>query len=1297
MVPGEPGGLDRIPNGEMTGVGADFLTGGGEMGARIRAFDWAAHPLGLPEQWPPALRTVVRLMLTTQHPTVIFWGPALHCLYNDALAQSLGPERHPALLGAPAREALADSWAIVGADLESVLAGEGSVFREDQPVTVPRRGRPEAVYWTYSFSPIDSLADGAVAAHTDGSAAIGGVLALCTETTGRVREHARRAAERDRQHRMFEQAPGFIMVTRGPAHLVEFVNDAHRALFGSEEWVGRTLRGAFPGLEGQDFVEQIDRVFETGESYTAEGVAVHYRRTAGGPEETRYLSFIFAPVHDDGGRVSGVFCEGFDVTGIRQAERRHAVLAELGDRLRELDDPEAIAFAAAETLGRALDVSRAGYGTIDKAAETITIGRDWNAPGVQTLSGVLHFRDYGSYIEDLKAGRTVVVPDARLDPRTAATAASLEGITARAFVNMPVTEQGGFVALLFLNHAETRSWTQEELALIRDVAERTRTSVERRRAEQALRVNEARLRFLDALGSATAEARDADAVMAVTTRMLGEHLAVSDCAYADMEADQDMFNIRGDWHVPGMASIVGRYSLTSFGSLAVANLRAGKPLIVNDNVAELGDDGARAFLDIGIRATLCMPFVKEGRLTALMAIHHARPHRWSEAELGLLREVTDQSWAHIERVRAEAALRESEARLRLAMEGARIGTWDWDLEARQGSMSARTAAMIGADPDAPVTRDLIFRLLHPDDRDWVAAAYRRSIDSGEAFSAEYRLCREDGALCWISARGVVQKDERGRAKRITGTVRDVTARRRAQEALHALNETLEQQVARRTAERDRMWRLSGDVFLVIGLRWDVRALNPAVTALLGYTPEEVLGDRFSRYFHPDDLRAVSEGIRAAARGPVRDVIGRVRAKDGRWRHFAWSAAPAEGEAYVIGRDVTEELEQRAELERAQDALRQAQKVESLGQLTGGVAHDFNNLLTPIIGGLDLLRRGAGTGPREQRLIGGALESAERARTLVQRLLAFARRQPLQPGPVDLAELILGMQALIESTCGPQIDVVVSVEEGLPPALADPNQIEMAILNLSVNSRDAMPDGGRLTLTARREAVERDHASGLAPGAYVSLSVADTGCGMDADTMARAIEPFFSTKGIGKGTGLGLSMVHGLALQLGGSMQLQSIPEMGTRVELLLPVANGAAEVRSSGPVGQQSEASGLVLLVDDEPSVRASTAALLADLGYSVKEVESGRDALAYLDAAHADYVVTDHLMPSMTGSELAERVRQRFPAMPVLIVSGYAELDGISPDLPRLAKPFRQDELAASMAALDAKGGHLPAKARRT
>jgi PAS domain S-box-containing protein len=377
------------------------------------------------------------------------------------------------------------------------------------------------------------------------------------------------------------------------------------------------------------------------------------------------------------------------------------------------------------------------------------------------------------------------------------------------------------------------------------------------------------------------------------------------------------------------------------------------------------------------------------------------------------------------------------------------------------------------------------------------------------------------------------------------------------------------------------------------------------------------------------------------------------------------------------------LEQRVEertreLVETQEALKQSQKLEAMGSLTGGVAHDFNNLLTPIIGSLDMLHRRQIGGEREQRLIAGALQSADRARTLVQRLLAFARRQPLRPEPVAPSALIHGMADLIGTTLGPQIRLQLDIAPALPHAIADPQQIEMALLNLAVNARDAMPGGGRLTVSAQRG--DNPAAAGLAPGAYVVIRVTDTGTGMDADTRRRAVEPFFSTKGVGRGTGLGLSMAHGLALQLGGRLTIDSNVGEGTSVALWLPAGAAAAAVRPAPGVATAAVA-GTVLLVDDEDLVRASTADMLVDLGFEVIEARSGSEALARLDEAGAiDLLVTDHLMPGMTGVELAREIVARRPGLPVLVVSGYSDAVGLAADLPRLEKPFRQADLLAAL-----------------
>ncbi|WBO21044.1 hybrid sensor histidine kinase/response regulator [Sphingomonas abietis] len=378
-------------------------------------------------------------------------------------------------------------------------------------------------------------------------------------------------------------------------------------------------------------------------------------------------------------------------------------------------------------------------------------------------------------------------------------------------------------------------------------------------------------------------------------------------------------------------------------------------------------------------------------------------------------------------------------------------------------------------------------------------------------------------------------------------------------------------------------------------------------------------------------------------------------------------------------------ERTRELVAAQEALRQAQKLEAMGQLTGGVAHDFNNLLTPIIGSLDLLQRRKIGGEREQRMITGALQSADRARTLVQRLLAFARRQPLKPEPVDAAALIIGMSELVATTCGPQVELRIDVPIGLPLAVADPHQIEMAILNLAVNARDAMPQGGRLTLSAARQSPGSDHRD-VAAGSYIVIAVADTGTGMDETTRRRAIEPFYSTKGIGRGTGLGLSMAHGLASQLGGALTLESAIGVGTTVRLWLPIS-AQTQPRATTPAIEDIPIAGVALLVDDEDSVRASTADMLAEIGFEVIEARSGAEALAHLRRrGPVDVLVTDHLMPHMTGVDLARTAVVEWPGLPVLVVSGYCDAIGIDAEFPRLEKPFRQADLAASLAAVLSK-----------
>jgi PAS domain S-box-containing protein len=1045
--------------------------------------------------------------------------------------------------------------------------------------------------------------------------------------------------------------------------------------------MGRPFFEVWP--EVREVIEPVIAAAFCGEASLYEDLPVTLHRPA---LEQAWFTFAYSPVRDDDGGVGGALCVCTETTAGVRARRRLAFLLRLEERFRSFEKPHEVIRFAQAALGEHLEVSRVGYGYLDPGERLFTTEENWTDGSVEHFNGTHDLAAFGEEIYGaLRRGEALAVENSLTDPRVGAGAAAFEGLQTRAAATVSLIKGGRFVAALYLHNREPRRWDVEEIGLIRDVAERTWSAVEQARAETELRTRERLLRFLDELARDTAAATDADEILAATTRLTAAHLGLSNCAYADMDPDEDGFTIRGNWHAPGSPSIVGHYRLADFGALAVQELSAGRPLIINDNLKEIDPHEAKTFQDIGIGATICMPLVRGERLVALMAIHDRDPHYWSDYELTVIREVTARSWAHVERVRSEAIRRDREERLRIAMDAAQMGTWDWDLITARGSWSERTLEIMGVTGAQEITPEMRYNSIHPDDRDWVGRAVAESIQTGSDFVTEYRIVRPDGDVRWVSSRGRVQMDGEGRAVRTTGTVRDVTRRRRAQEELKQLNSRLEHEVAARTAERDRMWRLSRDLFVVVGRKWDIRAINPAVERLLGYDPASLVGQNFTRFVHPDDLREAGGSIRAAANEPVGDFRARLRNKVGDWREFSWTAAPAEGEAYVIGRDITAEVERTRDLELAQDALRESQKLEALGKLTGGVAHDFNNLLTPIVGSLDLLSRAEGLSDRQRRLVGAGLESAERARTLVQRLLAFARRQPLKVGPVDVASLVGGMADLIGSTSGPHISLRVRVDAGLPPAEADINQLELAILNLAVNARDAMPEGGTLSITGALEQVDRPLDNRLRPGRYVRIGVADTGTGMDAETLARAVEPFFSTKGIGKGTGLGLSMVDGLASQLGGAMLIESRLGLGTCVNIYLPVSAAAlAAAPLDDSETAQPAASGTILLVDDDDAARTSTRELLEDLGYSVDEAGSAEQALVMLgEGRRYDAMLSDQLMPGMTGSELAARIAARWPGTPVLLVSGYADLDSISPDLPRLAKPFKRDQLRKELQAL--------------
>lgn len=506
-------------------------------------------------------------------------------------------------------------------------------------------------------------------------------------------------------------------------------------------------------------------------------------------------------------------------------------------------------------------------------------------------------------------------------------------------------------------------------------------------------------------------------------------------------------------------------------------------------------------------------------------------------------------------------------------------------------------------------------------------------------------------------------------------------------------------------------RMLGLEFAYMSLRWGCDQAVHAARASDRSAPDPTaairgaLGDSLERD-PPSDVITIANPV---GRGRVRVVFNPVAAGDDAGIVVASCAADfptatqllllkvtANQAAIAIRRwqaeqalqRLNETLEERVAVEikeriKIEEAFRQAQKMEAIGQLTGGIAHDFNNLLAVVLFNLKLLRKRLGDDAAALRLIDGAIEGAERGASLTQRLLAFARQQDLHPGAVDLAELVRGMIEMLRRSIGPLVQVETEFPKELWTAHVDANQLELALLNLVVNARDAMPDGGRLTLGARNATLAAAADSALAAGDYVCLTVADTGTGMDEATLARAADPFFTTKGTGKGTGLGLSMVHGLAAQSGGALHLSSRVNAGTTAELWLPRARVRPAART-GPAAETPEVprSCTVLLVDDDALISMATCEMLQDLGHRVIEAPSGNKALEILRAGTPVHVVvSDEAMPGMRGTELAAEIRASWPDLPVILATGYAELPKDTQlKLPLLRKPYAQEDLAAAI-----------------
>jgi PAS domain S-box-containing protein len=524
---------------------------------------------------------------------------------------------------------------------------------------------------------------------------------------------------------------------------------------------------------------------------------------------------------------------------------------------------------------------------------------------------------------------------------------------------------------------------------------------------------------------------------------------------------------------------------------------------------------------------------------------------------------------------------------------------------------------------------------------------------------------------------------------------EASGRARAAASLRKLNETLEQEVALRTAQRDRIWKLSSDVMLVTDHDGAIASVNPAWKTVFGWSEQDLLGSDLFGLAHPDDRARLRAAFCARGGGQAAKFECRLRKRDGGYLWLSWAAVPDETAIHAVGRDITAEREQAEALAAAEEALRQAQKMEAVGQLTGGIAHDFNNLLQGIVGSLDMVEKRFAEGRADsvEKFIAAARASANRAVALTHRLLAFSRRQPLDPKPVEANPLVQAMEDLLRRTLGERITLTVKLAPDLWRTLCDPHQLESAILNLAINARDAMPEGGALVLETENIVLDRVYAARtpeVRAGDYISVSVTDTGTGMPPSVVEQAFEPFFTTKPLGQGTGLGLSMIYGFTKQSEGHARIFSTLGRGTTVKIFLPRFDGELAPEESAPDAPLARpAHATVLVVEDEAVVRGLVLDVLEDLGLSALEAADGPAGLQILQSKHKiDLLITDIGLPGLNGRQMADAARLHRPGLKILFMTGYAETASISsgflePGMEMITKPFSIATLSERISAM--------------
>ena len=982
-----------------------------------------------------------------------------------------------------------------------------------------------------------------------------------------------------------------------------------------------------------------------------------------GYSERTHWHYSYTPLRLDDGSVSGFLCACHEITLQISAERRQAMLLALDAALRNAPTPNATLEIVCDALGRALGGVVATFNEFDEVGETVEVIAEWRVGDTPSLLGRHPLADWGTgRAATPLAGQLDSVEDVKTDPRMAgAGAASYAKLGCRSSLTVPFVREGRVRATLAVGAAQPRRWSEEEVGLAVAIGERSWEAIERARAV-ALAF---RAQVEQAKTASTLEALIANAPIG---------FAFFDREHRYTQVNTTLAEING---IAAEAHVE-----RTIEELLPENARIVGPVL--DEVFATGKAISGFEVD---GETPANPGESRYWLTGFFPVF---------APDGSVVQVGATVIDITGRKRAEAALRQNEERLRLATEHAEVGFWDVDAVNNRLHWPPIVKAMFGISPDVPVTMQDYYEGLHPDDRDATARAYAAAADPNrrDLYDVEYRtIGKEDGAIRWVAAKGRGVFDDDGRCLRVVGTAIDITRRKAAEEKLRELNETLERRVAEAIAGRKVLADVvdGTDIFVQVADRdYTWLAINQAASAefarIFGCRRPKV-GDNMLAMLekqpnHREAVRQVWSRALAGEEFVETDAYGDP-SLDRRYYEMRFrSLRDAQGRvigAYQFVADVTDRLREQHQLREAEAALAQAQKMDAVGQLTGGIAHDFNNLLQGLSGSLDLIRRKSGDPGRVRRWAEAGLKSVERGAKLTGQLLAFSREQKIELKPVALSDLVSAFREMLHRTIGTHIQVKLDLKTDGIRVLGDEVQIEMAVLNLALNARDAMPEGGELTISTQPVRLEYDRE--LPAGEYVELAVRDTGAGMPPEVVARAFDPFFTTKGTGKGTGLGLSQVYGAMRQAGGAVRIESRPGLGTTVRLLLRRTDDlAVDTEDQGTPERDGRFSARILVVDDDPEVRRFLAEALDSLGFTVIEASDGYAGLREIERSGPDLIILDFAMPGLNGAEVAKQVQIQRPDLPIIFSTGFAETaaldEVIRTNTPVLRKPFRFEEL---------------------